>query len=149
MPVRLSQYADFALRLLIHLAVAGRRATVAEIAAAHGLSRHHLTKIANDLARAGLVRTMRGKGGGLELARPPGEIRLGTLLRGLERDLVLVECFDDSCRCRLQPVCRMTGLLERACRAFFDTLDRATLADLVKPRAELRAVLGLEVEEQK
>lgn len=147
--MRLSQYADFALRLLVHLAVAGRRLTVAEIATAQGLSRHHLTKIANDLARAGLVRTVRGKGGGLELARAPEEIRLGRLMRGLERDLALAECFDpDSCRCRLQPVCRMTGYLERACASFFDTLDERTLADLVEPRAELRRTLGLDAEER-
>ncbi len=145
--MRLTYYTDYALRLLLHLAATPRRRwTVSEVARIWGISRHHLTKIAHDLARAGLVRTTRGKGGGLELARDPSTIRLGELVRRLEPDLHLAACFEDGSDCRIREVCGFRTALLEARAAFLASLDRWTLADLAAPAAELRAALGLSTE---
>ncbi len=142
--MRLTSYTDYALRLLIQLAlVPQRRWTVGEVADLWGLSRHHLTKIAHDLARAGLVRTTRGKGGGLELARAPEAIRLGELVQLLEPDLHLAVCFTDAPDCRIREACRFRTALLEAREAFITSLDRWSLADLAEPQAELRRLLGV------
>jgi len=142
--MRLTHYTDYALRLLLQLAADGRRWTVAEVAARYGISRHHLTKIAHDLARAGIVRATRGKGGGLELAREPAQVRLGELVRLLERDLDLADCFEDAVSCPIREICRFRTALLEARDAFLASLDRWTLADLAGPAGELRRALGLE-----
>ncbi len=142
--MRLTLYTDYALRLLIQLALVPRRRwTVGEVADLWGLSRHHLTKIAHDLARAGLVRTTRGKGGGLELARAPEAIRLGELVQLLEPDFHLAVCFTDAPDCRIREACRFRTALLEAREAFITSLDRWTLADLVASRRLLCRALGL------
>ena len=99
-----------------------------------GISRHHLTKTIATLANAGIVETRRGGGGGAKLARPAGEIRLGGLVRLLERDQALVECFQSAGNaCTITPVCRLKGFLSHAESAFLDALDNYTLADCALP----------------
>lgn len=142
--MRLTQYTDYALRVLIYSGLAGGRVTIREIGEAYGISKNHLTKIVHDLGRLGLIRTVRGKGGGIRLARPPEEIRLGRLVATLERDLVLVECFEDGCcDCRIAGDCRLQGILGEALEAFVATLDRYALADLLEPADGLCRRLGL------
>jgi Rrf2 family nitric oxide-sensitive transcriptional repressor len=143
--MRLTRYTDYALRVLIYCGLApDGRVTIREIGEAYGISRNHLTKIVHDLGRLGYVATVRGKGGGLRLAMPPGEIRLGELVATLERDLALAECFGDGrCDCRIAGECRLQGMLAEALEAFFATLDRWTLADLLEPGAGLCRRLGL------
>jgi Rrf2 family nitric oxide-sensitive transcriptional repressor len=143
--MRLTRYTDYALRVLIYCGLApDGRVTIREIGEAYGISRNHLTKIVHDLGRLGYVATVRGKGGGLRLAMPPGEIRLGELVATLERDLALAECFGDGrCDCRIAGECRLQGMLAEALEAFFATLDRWTLADLLEPEAGLCRRLGL------
>jgi len=120
-------------------------ATIEEISRAYGISKAHLMKVVHELGRAGLVETTRGRGGGLRLARRPDEIVVGDVVRRTEDKMDLVECFDpDTSQCRIEPACRLRGVLGEALDAFLTTLDRYTLADLVarrrKPLSDLLAV---------
>jgi len=144
--VRLTVYTDFSLRLLMFLALrSDRLATIAEIAKAYGVSRNHLMKVAHQLGLAGYVETVRGKGGGLRLAREPKDIVLGEVVRHAEPDMALVPCFDPvGASCAILPCCRLIHALAGARRAFLTALDQHTLADLVRPRARLRRLLAIE-----
>ncbi len=140
-PMRLTTFTDYTLRVLIYLGARQgetRLATIGDIAAAYGISENHLMKIVHHLARQGYVETVRGKGGGMRLARPPESIHLGEIVRGAVEDLAIVQCFQprDS-GCSIESVCVLRGVLERAMGAFFEVLDGQTLADLLKPRAQL------------
>ncbi len=129
--MRLTSFTDYGLRVLMRLA--GRpdtRLTTEEIAREFAISRHHLTKVVQELAAAGLVRTVRGAGGGLALARPAATIRIGEVVRSLEAPQAMVECFRaDGGECRLTPACRLRFMLAGAERAFLAELDGFTLAD--------------------
>lgn len=129
--MRLLASTDFALRLLLRLAAEpSRHRTTEDLAQAVGVPRNHLQKVVQTLAEAGLVRTLRGARGGVLLARPAAEIRLGTVVRHLERGQALVECFRaDGGVCCLAPDCRLRGVLAGAREAFLDRLDQTTLAD--------------------
>ena len=130
--MRLLTSTDFALRVLMHLAgePVGPLVNVETLARVLGLSRNHLHKIVQDLAAIGVVVTARGAGGGVRLARAPGEIRLGALVRGLESGQAVVECFraDGGC-CSLNPGCRLRGFIGAAQSAFYASLEDRTLAD--------------------
>lgn len=141
--MRLTVYTDYALRMLMYLAVKEEsRATIAEVADAYGISKAHLTKVAHQLGLAGYVRTVRGKGGGLGLAAPATNIRLGDVVRHTEPDMALVPCLGQGDgQCPIVPACGLRGALQEARQAFLAVLDRYTLADLVRRRAELAALL--------
>jgi Rrf2 family transcriptional regulator, nitric oxide-sensitive transcriptional repressor len=134
--MRLMNFTDFGLRALMLLGAAPERARTSEdLARALGVSRHHLVKVLQQLAAAGYVRTMRGLGGGVRLARPAASIRLGEVVAHLERGQPLVECFRaDGGACPLTPACRLRGALSRARAAFLDSLNGETLADCVATR---------------
>lgn len=142
--MRLTIYTDYALRILMHLAVhEDPKPTISQIARAYGVSRNHLMKVAYELGVAGYIQTVRGRGGGLRLARPPAEIGLGEVVRQTEPDFLLVPCFDPEREvCALTPACRLRGALRQAAAAFLEVLDRYTLADLVENRAALQSLLG-------
>lgn len=130
--MRLTSFSDYALRVLMYAVAQGDRLiTIEETAAAYKISRAHLMKVVNQLARSGFLRSVRGRSGGLALARDPGQIRLGDVLRATEPDFALVECFSDCNTCIITPRCRLRGALGEALAAFHATLDRYTLADLV------------------
>jgi Rrf2 family nitric oxide-sensitive transcriptional repressor len=141
--MRLTVYTDYALRVLMYLAVhSAPLPTIAGIAASYGVSRAHLMKVAYELGRAGYIETVRGKKGGLRLARAPQDIRLGDVVRTTEPDLALVPCFEPTrSPCVLSPECRLRGVLHEAQAAFLGVLDRFTLADLVANRADLAGLL--------
>ena len=134
--MQLTRYTDYSLRVLMYLALRpDHRATIEEIAGAYAISRSHLMKVVHALGRAGFVETVRGRGGGLRLARPPEEIRLGDVVRHTEERINLVECFDTRApRCRIAPVCGLRDVLEQALAAFFRELDAHHLGDLVARR---------------
>ncbi len=139
--MRLSLHTDYALRTLIHLATHDDRlCSIAEIARAYAISENHLMKVVNMLARAGLVRATRGRGGGLALARPATEIRIGEVVRHGERDMTLVDCAS----CRIAPACGLSGVLGEAFGAFMAVLDRYTIADVASRRGDLARLLSLE-----
>lgn len=130
--MRLSEYTDYTLRVLLYCALhRDRLVTIAELAEQHGLSKNHLMKVVNDLARQGLIETTRGRGGGLRLLMEPQAIRIGDVVRAAETDFRLVECFDPATNaCTLTPGCRLKHLFGEALRGYFQALDGATLADM-------------------
>jgi len=139
--MRLLASTDFALRVLIYLASEPpeRHVSVEILARELGdLSRNHLHKVVQDLVALDLVRTVRGKGGGVQLGLPPDQIRVGAVVRQLEADQALVECFrGDGGACVLTPRCRLKGMLGSARRSFLQSLDAHTLADCIEARAEV------------
>jgi Rrf2 family nitric oxide-sensitive transcriptional repressor len=130
--MRLTNFSDYALRVLMYAAArSDRLITIEETAVVFGISRAHLMKVANQLTRAGFLKATRGRTGGLALARRPDKIRLSEVLRATESDFALVECFAPENNCLITPRCRLKGVLKEALTAFIETLDRYTLADLI------------------
>jgi Rrf2 family nitric oxide-sensitive transcriptional repressor len=144
--VRLTTYTDYALRLLMYVAVKNDgMATISEVAAGYGISKNHLMKVAHQLGLAGYVETVRGRSGGLRLAKPAQAIGLGDVVRHTEQDMALVPCIDPADKsCTIRSCCVLRRALKQAGAAFLDVLDGYTLADLVKPRAPLAHLLAIE-----
>ena len=134
--MRLTSFTDFGLRMLMRMASAPDRAfSTADLANEFGLSRNHLAKIMQHLARAGFIETRRGGGGGAVLARPAEEIRLGDIVRLLEEDQPLVMCLGgEGGVCSIDDRCRLKTRLRSAEAAFLDHLNRSTLADIALVR---------------
>lgn len=144
--MRLTHHADLALRVLMHLALTGeRRVTIQEISTAFGISRNHLMKVAHKLSGLGYVESTRGSGGGIRLGRAPESIVIGDVMREMEPDFGLVECFRPENRCVITPACALPRMLDEALRAFLDVLDGHTLADLVtrKTAPEMTRILRI------
>lgn len=141
--MRLTYHADYALRLLMYAALReGELVQIQEVADAYGISKNHLMKVAFQLGRLGFLDTVRGRNGGLRLARPPEAIMIGDVVRKTEEDFTLVECFDSkSNTCVITGPCRLRGVLREALNAYLALLDRHSLADLVKPRSALSRLL--------
>jgi len=138
--MKLTRYTDFALRVLIYLALnPDRQCSIAEIAASYHVSENHLMKVVQQLAHEGLVATMRGRGGGLRLGRNPQEIRVGAVVRLTEPDMDLAECSN----CVISGVCGLTSVFGQATSAFLNALDRVTLADVIRSGDRLHALLRL------
>ena len=133
--MRLTQWTDYTLRVLMYCAAEQQRpaaVTITEVAEAYGISRSHLTKIVQQLGATGLLETSRGRGGGMRLVRAPSDINLGAVVRATETDFHLVECFDPiTNRCTLTPYCGLKGIFAQAIQAFMQVLDSYTLADLM------------------
>ncbi len=140
----LTRHADYTMRLLIHLAVQPSGvATIQEIAGHYGISRNHLMKVANRATQAGYVEGVRGRLGGLKLAKRANEINVGHVLRATE-DWTLVECFEPaSNRCPIAGSCGLQVILKEALEAFFRVLDRYSLADVVRRKTLLVQLLSL------
>ena len=130
--MRLSAFSDYSLRVLMYLAAAPEgKATIGEIAGAFGISEHHLVKVVQRLGAEGLLLNTRGRGGGVRLARAPGEINLGRVVRMTEGGDRPAECFDRGTNtCLLAGRCRLEGALREAVASFYESLERRTLADL-------------------
>ncbi|HXC60749.1 MAG TPA: Rrf2 family transcriptional regulator [Steroidobacteraceae bacterium] len=145
--MKLTLYTDFGLRMLIALAVSpGERSTVSAVSGAYGISRHHLVKVVGRLAALGYVETLRGKGGGVRLARRPAQISIGQVVRDMEAELGVVECLeDDGGHCVVAPACRLKSMLRDATGKFLAELDGYTLAEVVTARAPLARLLGIPV----
>jgi Rrf2 family nitric oxide-sensitive transcriptional repressor len=143
--MRLNARSDYALRILMTLvANGGRSMTISDIAVRFDLSVHHLQKIVWMLGQIDIVRSTRGRAGGVALAKPAESISLGHILREMEKDTALVECFRaDGGACPITPACRLRGVLAEAREAFLQVLDRHTLADVAGNREALAALLNL------
>ena len=144
--MRLTQFSNFAVRVLMYAALKGNApSTVPEIARAYGVSYDHLKKAAAELCRRGYLETVRGRNGGVRLAKDPGEIRIGDVIRQTEGNTELVECFNPATNtCPLLIACQLRVALQEALAAFFDVLDRYTLADLIRAPEQLTPLLGLD-----
>jgi len=144
--MQFTHFTDYSLRTLIYLgALQSRLVTISEVADNYGISQSHLTKVVHQLANRGYVQTMRGKGGGMRLARLPQLINIGDVVRDMEENINLVECFNAKNQsCPLLPACTLKSVLAEARKNFFDTLDRYTLADLLTNQSSLRKMLELQ-----
>lgn len=130
--MKLSSYSDYSLRVLMFAAVKGESFQLEEVSTAFDISKHHLAKIVQDLSKLGYLDTRRGRGGGIQLARSPDDIRIGKLVRDTEDQPIMVECFDTATNtCRLDGCCKLKAALAKAKKAFYDSLDTNTLASLV------------------
>jgi Rrf2 family nitric oxide-sensitive transcriptional repressor len=130
--MRLTQFSDIGLRVLIYLAGADKQralVTVGEIARQFEIPPNHLVKVAGHLARVGWIQASRGRHGGLRLLADPATLRLGTALRELEGDAELVDC--EGQNCRLSKNCALRGALAAGLSAFYDAMDRYVLADVI------------------
>ncbi|MCB1700850.1 MAG: Rrf2 family transcriptional regulator [Pseudomonadales bacterium] len=144
--MRLTTFTDYSLRVLIYLAVKGEEsATIAEIAKSYDISRNHLMKVVQELSQQGYLIALRGKNGGLRLKATPAEINIGELVRVMEKDLSLAECFGMNNHCVLTPACSLPTLFTEALEAFFAVLDGYTLEDILpgKRRRELVKILNI------
>tara|TARA_R110002110_G_scaffold205066_1_gene416779 strand:+ start:189140 stop:189577 length:438 start_codon:yes stop_codon:yes gene_type:complete len=144
--MRLTAYTDYSLRVLIYLAVSTEeRATIREIAQHYNISRNHLMKVVQELSQRGYVVALRGKNGGLQLKKPPAEIKIGKLVAAMENDMALTECLGNNNQCILTPACALRPILAEALKSFLSTLDRYTLEDVVAgpQRAELIKILDM------
>jgi Rrf2 family nitric oxide-sensitive transcriptional repressor len=140
--MQLDKFTDYALRVLMTLAVrAPARVPTSEIATVFGLSENHLSKVATQLVREGFVTSERGRGGGLVLARPADQIRVGEVVRAMKRNDPVVECFGVDKSCLILPACGLRGPLAQAQEAFFSALDNYTLADATVSRQALSTLL--------
>lgn len=142
--MRLTLYTDYSLRVLIFLAAKpeGELSTVAEISGAFMISKNHLTKVVHELGKADFIETVRGRGGGIRLKVRPEQINVGNVVRKMEEDFQLVECFNrETNQCVLAPACRLKGVLQEALHAYLKILDRYTIADFVQNKDEIRMLL--------
>ena len=146
--MHLTTLTDYALRLLMYVAQQpDRLCTIAEVAQVYGISQAHLMKVTHLLGQQGWITTVRGKGGGMRLAHPPSDINLGAVVRSVEPDFALVECFATENQCTLTGHCHLKGVLDGALQAFMAHLDGFTLADLLP--GLLYAVQPIQVERRR
>ena len=143
--MQLSLHADYSCRVLMHLALrAPARTSIADISATFGISQNHLTKVVHRLGKLGFIETIRGRGGGLKLKLAPEAIVIGDVIRRTEPTWALQECFSvDRNRCPIAGGCGLKTALTEALDAFHATLDRVTLADIIRNKSSLTAALKL------
>jgi len=143
--MRLTKFTDYSLRVLIYLAVNDdKHVSVGDIAAAYGISKNHLMKVILFLSAADIVITTRGKGGGIKLKVSPQQINIGDLVSKSEADTLLLECFSpELSACRIEPACSLQDAFRRASMAFYDVLNKYTLADLITNKATLERILNV------
>lgn len=138
--MRLTRYTDFAFRVLLYLGrQPGQLASIPEMARAYGISQSHLMKVVSDLVNAGYLESVRGRHGGIRLARSPSEIMVGSLIRHTEDDFDLVECGS----CLIAPACGLTSMLDEALAAFLQVLDGYSLADALARKGDFAHLLNI------
>ena len=146
--MRLTDYTDYSLRVLLYLAVRGAGlSTIQDISEAYGISRNHLMKVVQQLGELGWVETVRGRNGGLRLPEQSRSLTVGEVVRATESDFALVACLHDQQGeqrgCVITPHCRLRNALQAARNAFLAELDRYTIDEVAQPHAPLAALLGL------
>lgn len=145
--MQLTTFTDYTLRVLISVAAndAERPCTIPAISRQYGISRNHLVKIVHHLSQTGYLTTSRGKGGGIRLAKPPSEIRIGDVIRDAETHFNIVPCFSAAGQgdCAIEPACSLKRVLQEAVQAFLAVTDKYTLADLLRPKRRLQALLAV------
>jgi Rrf2 family nitric oxide-sensitive transcriptional repressor len=138
--VRLTQFSDYAIRVMLYLAAHTERLnSISEIADAHEISRNHLMKVVSKLAAQGYIESVPGRNGGIRLGNSASEINIGQLIRYTEGHINLIECS----QCKLNGVCKLTGPLDLALAAFYLVLDRYSLADVQGTQEATVFALGL------
>jgi Rrf2 family nitric oxide-sensitive transcriptional repressor len=132
--MQLTSHTDYALRVLIYLAKnPEQKVTIGELAEFFKISRNHLVKVVHNLSVKGFIRSIRGKGGGLYLAKPAEQINIGDVVRQMEGHFHIVDCFNSTKAglCRLHPHCGLTAVLTNALEQFLLVLDATRLSDIL------------------
>ncbi|WP_226035316.1 RrF2 family transcriptional regulator [Aquibacillus saliphilus] len=145
--MRLKKYTDYALRVLILTGSkqSDQQTSIKEIADSFSISTEHVRKVVFQLNKLGFIKTTRGRNGGIRLAQDPREINVGNVVRLMENDFVLLECFDkDTNHCIITPSCKLKHALNKALQAFLQVLDDYTLEDLLANKEELRSLINLD-----
>ena len=147
--MRLTKQTNYAIRLLMYCATnQGQLSRVSEIAAAYSVPEMFLFKILQPLVEHGMLETVRGRNGGVRLAKPASQITLFDVVRVTEDNFSMAECFsNDAAECPLIDSCALNAALRKALGAFFEVLDSKTIADLAGKRRSLRERLGLKYED--
>jgi Rrf2 family nitric oxide-sensitive transcriptional repressor len=146
--MRLDLQTDYALRTLLFLAGNPGRASARAVAEFYQISRDHVAKVVQALARLGYVRSTRGVGGGIELARRPEEIRVGQVILDFEGDMHLLQCVGTANVCIIQPGCRLRSVLATAEQIQVDYLQTVKLSDIVQPGGRLLEITGVDRKSQ-
>ncbi|WP_028389352.1 Rrf2 family transcriptional regulator [Legionella fairfieldensis] len=142
--MQLTQFTDYSLRALIYIALRKNSCTIKDITEAYAISNNHLIKIIHNLSKLGLIKTIRGKNGGILMAVQPETINLGQLITQLEPHFDLVPCFNTAkANCCIAPVCKLKGILHQAQTAFMAVLQHYSLADVLHNPNELSALLNV------
>ncbi|WP_444685552.1 Rrf2 family transcriptional regulator [Alkalicoccus luteus] len=142
--MHLTQYTDFSLRVLMYTAVqpSGKLSQIKDISEAYGISKNHLMKVVYRLGKLGYIETIRGRNGGIRLAREPQNINIGEVVRHTEDNFHLVECFNSETNtCPITPACKLQFALSDALTAYLDVLDQYTLEDITDNRDALAVLL--------
>ncbi|SDE73438.1 transcriptional regulator, BadM/Rrf2 family [Priestia aryabhattai B8W22] len=138
--MRLTNYTDYSLRVLIFLALKkdGELSKTKEIAENYNISRNHLIKIIHQLGQFGYIETIRGRNGGIKLAKAPKEINIGEVVSRTEEDFHIVDYFQQcGDYCATSPSCKLKYALHEALQSFLEILNRYTLEDLVQNKEDL------------
>lgn len=138
--MQLTLHTDYALRVLIYLSIKPDKVvTIDEVTDFYEISRNHLVKVVHNLSSKGFIATSRGKHGGMQLSRPPEEISIGDVVRQIEANFDIVECFNpNSKKCRVLPICNLKSVLQQANDSFLTFLDQYSLADAIKSNSDLK-----------
>lgn len=149
--MRLTRQTNYAIRILMYCAANdGRLSRIPEVASAYSVSELFLFKILQPLVEAKLVETVRGRNGGVRLARPAEDITLFDVVRVTEENFAMADCFDnDEAECPLVDHCALNSALREALNAFFAVLARHSIADLVQHKASVRDLLGIDLLQQR
>jgi len=144
--MRLTRQTNYAIRILMYCAANDTRLSrIPEIAAAYSVSELFLFKILQPLVENRLVETVRGRNGGVRLAKPAADITLFDVVRVTEENFAMAECFEnDATDCPLVDSCALNAALREALGAFFEVLQSHTIADLVRERPAMRNRLGID-----
>ena len=143
--MRLTLHTDYALRVLIRVAMAdGKLITIDDVAKTFDISKQHLMKVAADLSRKGYLDTVRGRNGGIRLRLQPRDINVGQVVRHTEDKLDVIGCLERRGYCPIERACVLRGVLRDATKAFLAVLDAYTLADLIEPKRALSSLLLLD-----
>ena len=134
--MQLTLYSDYSLRVLLYLShMPKKTATIIEIASFYKISKNHLVKVVHQLAHSGFIKSLQGKGGGLQLIDTSLNHTLAEILKKTESNFYLVECFNHANdRCIISPYCSLKNILQHAFKAFFQVLEHYTLAHLNQPQ---------------
>ncbi len=138
--MRFSLQTDYALRTLMYLAARRERATIEDVATLFGISRTHVAKVVNQLARLGYVRSVRGIGGGIELCRDPADVSIGEIVVAFEGALHLLDCVAMENVCSIERFCKLKGVLAEAERRQLEYLSNVKLADILPTRRQLAVI---------
>ena len=145
--MQLKKYTDYALRVLIYTCTkdAENLASIKEISDTFAISQNHLGKVVFELNKKGYLETIRGRNGGIRLAKPPEEMNVGKIVRQFEDDFQVLECFDETRnQCVLMPACKLKHALNEAIQAFLHVLDDYTVKDLITNQGQLRKLMGID-----